>query len=282
MSGAAVVVSPITFPASYTMGILEPGHNGAEAMGNIRFAFDERVVVVTGAASGIGKATAHAFGAAGAHVYVLDVDSDAGSEVGAEIDGARFLHCDVTSPESVSDAMATIDSDHGVLDILVNNAGGFWVQRSTAELPREEWQRVMDLNLNAVFLMAQQAVPLIQRSNQGRIVNVGSLAGQVASYKTSPAYASAKAGVHSLTRVLATELADSGITVNAVAPSAVMTERILQLRDEAERRATAQSIPLGRYQETEEVASWILFLASDEAGFATGQTLAVNGGRHMV
>ncbi|HSK98441.1 MAG TPA: SDR family oxidoreductase, partial [Euzebyales bacterium] len=100
-------------------------------------------------------------------------------------------------------------------------------------------------------------------------------------YRTSPAYVAAKAGVHALTRVMATELAAEGITVNAVAPSAVLTERIRAVRDERERAATARTIPLGRYQEPAEVASWILFLASGAADFVTGQTISVNGGRHM-
>lgn len=250
-------------------------------MSNVRYEFTERVVAVTGAATGIGKATATAFGAAGAAVYLLDVDDEHGPAVAAGVDGGSFIHCDVTSDDSLTPAFAAIDGDHGRIDVLVNNAGGFWAQRSTEDLTLEEWSRVIDLNLTAVFLASRRAIPLLRRSRAGRIVNVGSLAGQVASYRTSPPYAAAKAGVHSLTRVMASELAAEGITVNAVAPSAVATERIAQLRDEDERAATARSIPLGRYQRPEEVAAWILFLASDEAGFATGQTISVNGGRHM-
>jgi 3-oxoacyl-[acyl-carrier protein] reductase len=129
--------------------------------------------------------------------------------------------------------------------------------------------------------MSSAAVPMLRKSEAGRIINIGSLAGQLTSYRTSPPYAAAKAGVHSLTRVMASELAAEGITVNALAPSAVLTERIIQLRDEKERAATARSIPMGRYQSTDELATWILFLATAEAGFATGQTIGVNGGRYM-
>jgi 3-oxoacyl-[acyl-carrier protein] reductase len=129
--------------------------------------------------------------------------------------------------------------------------------------------------------MTRAALPLLRKSDSGRIINLGSLAGQTAGWQTAPPYVASKAGVHALTRVMATELAREGITVNALAPSAVLTERIEQLRDETELKATAAAIPLGRYQLPEELAQWVLFLASPEAGFMTGQTVSVNGGRFM-
>lgn len=250
-------------------------------MANVDYLFAGRTVAVTGAATGIGRAVAAAFSSAGATTYLLDVDEERGGRVADDLDTATFMRCDVTSQTSVHAVLGRIEADRGALDVLVNNAGGFGTQRTTANLPLEEWHRLVDLNLTSVFMVARAAVPLLRRSESGRIVNLGSLAGQVASYRTSPAYAAAKAGVHALTRVLASELASEGITVNAIAPSAVMTERIVAVRDDAEREATARSIPLGRYQRPEELAAWVLFLASDEAGFATGQTIAVNGGRHM-
>ncbi|HSK07823.1 MAG TPA: SDR family oxidoreductase, partial [Acidimicrobiia bacterium] len=210
--------------------------------------FQDRVVVVTGAAAGIGAAAAAAFGAAGASVVLVDLDDAGGAAAAAGIEGSMFLRCDLTAEDEVAATVAAIDSDRGRIDVLVNNAGGFPRARGLEDTTTDEWRRTLDVNLTSVFLMTRAALPLLRRSDAGRIVNLGSLAGQTAGWQTAPPYVAAKAGVHGLTRAMAAELAPERITVNALAPSAVLTERIERLRDVSELAATAASIPLGRYQ----------------------------------
>ena len=230
---------------------------------------------------GIGRAIAEGLAAAGDFVYLLDIEETEGRRLSGRLANSEFLRCDVTSEDQVDAAARHIEARSDRVDVLVNNAGGFPTRLGLEETSSDEWRQTVELNLTSVFLVSKALVPLMRRAPEPRIVNVGSLAGQTAGWATSPAYAAAKAAVHALTRVMAVELASDGFTVNAIAPSAVLTDRIRGLRDEAELKSTAESIPLGRYQSPDEVAAWVVFLASSEAGFMTGQTLSVNGGRFM-
>ena len=239
------------------------------------------IVLITGGSTGIGAATVAAFASRGHEVIFLDIDETRGQMVANANPGASFIATNITSEEDIATAMTRIEGTAGRIDVLVNNAGGFGESQGIEQTSLEEWRRILEINLTSMFLVSKAALPLLKRSSAAKIVNLGSLAGQTAGWRTSPAYVAAKGGVHALTRAMATELAADGITVNALAPSAVLTDRIKRLRDEAALQATAASIPLGRYQEPEEVAEWIVFLASPAAGFATGQTISVNGGRFM-
>ena len=249
-------------------------------MSDIEWTFRNRVIVITGSAVGMGAGAVRSFTTAGAHVYGLDIDAERGEAVASET-GSVFIDCDISSAAAVTPAFDRIAADHGRVDALINNAGGFWEQHTTESISEAEWDKVVDLNLKGVFLCSRAAIPLLRASSHGRIITISSLAGQTAMYRSSPPYAAAKAGVIALSRVLAYELAEEGITSNVIAPSAVLTDRILVVRDEDERAKTAASMPMKRYGDVDEIVAWMMFLASEESAYMTGETLSVNGGRFM-
>jgi 3-oxoacyl-[acyl-carrier protein] reductase len=254
-------------------------------MGRTTFDFSGQVAVVTGGAKGIGKGSAEAFAAAGARVYLLDLDEPAGEAAARGIrergGRAAFVACDVTDAKRVRDAFERILTEAGRLDVLVNSAGGFWKQLSVEDTPEEEWDRVVNLNLKSIFLCTQAAIPTFKRQKSGRIVNIGSMAGVSALQPSSPPYAAAKAGVHSLTRVLAFELGRHGVTANALAPGTTATERVVAVRSQEQRDQIGRGTLVGRIAEVSDMVGWVLFLATPEAAYLTGQTISVNGGRFM-
>jgi 3-oxoacyl-[acyl-carrier protein] reductase len=254
-------------------------------MGQTTFDFSGQVAVITGGARGIGKGSAEAFARAGAQIWVVDIDEKEGEAVAAGIrrDGGRatFLPCDVTDARQVRAGFDRILAEAGRLDVLVNSAGGFWKQLSVEETPEEEWDRVVDLNLKSIFLTAQAAIPAFKRQGNGRIVSIGSMAGVSTLQPSSPPYSAAKAGVHALTRVLAFELGKHGVTANALAPGTTATERVVAVRSKEQRDAIGKGTLVGRIAEVTDMVGWVLFLATPEAGYLTGQTISVNGGRFM-
>jgi len=255
-------------------------------MGKTTFDFKDQVAVVTGGARGIGKGSAEAFAAAGARVYVLDLDETGGGAVARDIEKAggraAFVACDVTDWTRVKAAFDRVLAEAGRIDVLVNCAGGFWKQLSVEETPEDEWDKVIDLNLKSIFLCAKAAIPTLKRQGSGRIINIGSMAGVSALQTSSPPYSAAKAGVHSLTRVLALELGRHGVNVNAIAPGTTATERVVAVRSKEQRDMIGQGTLVGRIAEVPDMIGWVLFLAAPESGYLTGQTLSVNGGRLMV
>jgi 3-oxoacyl-[acyl-carrier protein] reductase len=255
-------------------------------MGKTVFDFSNQVAVITGAALGIGKSSAERFAAAGAKVFLVDIDGNAGRSAaqGIQAQGgdASFIECDLTRAASVQQAFERIVSQAGRIDILVNSAGGFKMQLAIADTPEEEWDAVIDRNLKSVFLTAKAIIPVFQKQMSGRIINLGSMAGLTTFNLSSPPYSAAKAGVHCLTRVLAFELARYGVTVNAIAPGTTATDRVIAVRSEEQRKMIGKSTLVGRIAEVDDMVGWVLFLAAPESSYLTGQTIAVNGGRLMV
>jgi 3-oxoacyl-[acyl-carrier protein] reductase len=237
-----------------------------------------RVALVTGAGSGIGEATARRFAAEGAVVVVNDVDVDRARAVAAAIqkDGgkASAVGANVTRRDEVERMVAGVVAEHGRLDILINNAG---INRDAMshKMTEEQWDQVLTVNLKGTFLCAQAALPRMRERGWGRVVNTSSV-GSLGNIGQAN-YAASKAGVIGLTKTLALEYAKYGVTVNCVAPGAVMTPMLAGVPDPIKEKITGQ-IPVGRIAAPAEIAAVHAFLASDDAGFITGQVLFVDGG----
>jgi 3-oxoacyl-[acyl-carrier protein] reductase len=244
-------------------------------------ALDGRVALITGAGSGIGKAIAHIFAQNGAAVVLVDIDLVSAEKATSEIEGqggrALAVKCDVTESVQVQRAVQETIQKFKGLHILVNNAGVSPL-RAFEQISLEEWNRVLAVNLTGPFLFCQAALPHLRKAgSKGRIINIGSLAGQTGGIMVGAHYAASKGGLMVLTRQLAKILAPDGVTVNNISPGTTDTT-LTQAWSEETRQSLISQIPLGRLGKPEEVASLALFLASDEAGFITGATMNVNGG----
>ncbi len=242
--------------------------------------FDGKAVLVTGANSGIGAATAKAFGAEGARLMMTGIDAEAGAAVMAEINGAggdaRFIHGDLTDPAFRDGLIDRVVAEMGRLDVLCNNAG---VNRrgTVEELSNEDYRLIMTVNIDTVFALSRAAVPVMRAQGKGVIVNTASELGQTATANI-PAYCSSKGAVVQLTRAMALDHAREGIRINAICPGPVLTDLLTGGRDETYLAKTAEAVPMGRIGESHEIANAILFLASDEASFMTGAMMIVDGG----
>lgn len=243
-----------------------------------------KVAIVTGAASGIGRATALLFAQEGAKVVVADVDPR-GQDVAAEITSAGgtalFVRTDVSQPEDVEALVRTTVDTYGTLDIMVNNAGVEGEQRPTADCTVENWDRVLNVNLKGVFLGMKYAIPAMLRAGGGSIVNTASTAG-LTGYPSLPAYAASKGGVIQLTKTAALEYARTGIRVNCICPGGILTPLVERftagLPQEQIQKMVEAAHPVGRFGKPEEVALLALFLASDESAFCTGAPFIIDGG----
>jgi len=238
----------------------------------------QRVALVTGAARGIGLATARRFLADGWRVALLDIDSDTLDRTHAALPaGETIAICaDVADAAGVAAAVARVAKEFGRLDALVNNAG-IAIFKPILDVTYEDWSRVLAVNLTGPFLCVQAAAPLMRDSGGGAIVNITSISGLRASTLRA-AYGTSKAGLAHLTQQQAIELASLGIRVNAVAPGPVDTAMAKAVHTPEIRAAYHDAIPLNRYGLEQELAEAIFFLCSDRASYITGQTIAVDGG----
>ena len=240
--------------------------------------FEGKVVIVTGAGSGIGEATARGFAAEGATVVLTDTVAEKITETAAALPGGRgtAVVADSANWDDVRKLVADTVAAHGHLDILVNNAGTL-TQGPVEETDVEEWHRVIDTDLSGVFYGTKAAMPHLIES-RGCIVNTSSVSGMAADWNMSP-YNAAKGGVNNFTRAVALDHGKDGVRVNAVAPGLIWTDLVEDKKDDEEQKAKfAERIALGRAGQPDEVADAILFLASDAARFITGAILPVDGG----
>jgi len=244
----------------------------------------DRVAIVTGGARGIGKAIVQTFVREGAKVALVDIEEIKKLEalkretekMGGEV---ITISCDITKSSDVNEMVGKVQKAFGRVDILVNNAG--IIRRGTIEtVTEEDWDRVIEVNLKGTFNCSKAVVEIMKQQRYGKIVNVSSIAGKMGDITSAPGYGSSKAGMDALAKTLARQLAPHGINVNGVSPHAIETEMSAQWSEERREEIMA-SIPLGRLGKPEDVAEAVLFLASDDASFITGEILDVNGGALM-
>jgi NAD(P)-dependent dehydrogenase (short-subunit alcohol dehydrogenase family) len=243
---------------------------------------DHKVAVITGAASGIGRASAVRFAAEGASVVVADVDEAAGASLAAQL-GATFVPVEVTSEESVAALYEAASAVYGGIDVLFNNAGISPPEDdSILTTDLDAWRRVQEVNLTSVYLCCRHGIPHLQARGGGSVINTASFVAVLGSATSQISYTASKGGVLAMSRELAVQFAREGIRVNALCPGPVNTPLLQELfaKDPARAARRLVHVPMGRFAEPDEIASAALFLASDDASFVTATTFLVDGGIH--
>jgi NAD(P)-dependent dehydrogenase (short-subunit alcohol dehydrogenase family) len=243
---------------------------------------DGKVSVITGAASGIGRATARRFAAEGSSVVVADLSAQSGAALAEEI-GGFFVEVDVASEESVRSMYDAIVARYGGLDVIFNNAGISPPEDdSILTTDLAAWDKVQRVNLTSVYLGCKHGIPLLLERGGGSVINTASFVAVLGSATSQISYTASKGGVLSMSRELGVQFARQGVRVNALCPGPVNTPLLQELFAKDPERAARRlvHVPMGRFAEAEEIASAVLFLASDDASFVTASTFLVDGGIH--
>ena len=245
--------------------------------------YTDKVAVITGASSGIGFTTAQAFAKKGAKVVIADVQVQKGEQAVAELKKmgaeAMFVKTDVSDAKQVENLVAQTLTTYQRLDFAINNAGIDGDRAPTADCTEENWDRVIDINLKGVWLCMKNQIPQMLKQGSGCIVNIASIAG-VVGFQNVPAYCASKGGVIQLTKTAALEYAKQGVRINAVCPGVIKTPMVAGVfeKDPKMEEALNAATPIGRLGSPEEIASAILWLCSEHAGFMIGQPLIMDGG----
>ena len=245
----------------------------------IKFDINNRVAVVTGGAQGFGLAITERFIESGAKVVIWDIDENEAKKALEKVNSKNLFYqiVDVSDFNKINEKLTEIESLHGKIDIFINNAGVAGMNTTVAEYPIEEWNKVINLNLNAVFYCCKAVVPFMEKNNYGRIVNIASIAGKEGNPNAS-AYSTSKAGVIGLTKSLGKELAQKNIAVNCVTPAAAKT-RIFDQMTEEHINYMLSKIPRNKFAKVEELASLVTWLSSEENSFSTAAVFDLSGGR---
>ncbi len=239
-----------------------------------------RTAVVTGGCSGIGLATVRRFAAEGAHVVIGDVDDRRGPGIAQDVDGA-YVHCDVTNAVEVDGLFASAQDRYGSVDVAFNNAGiSPPDDASILDTGIDAWRRVQEVNLTSVYLCCKAVLPYMREQQRGSIINTASFVAVMGAATSQISYSASKGGVLAMSRELGVQFAREGIRVNALCPGPVNTPLLRELFAADPERAARRlvHIPLGRFAEPDEIASAVLFLASDDSSFITASQFLVDGG----